>query len=232
MSTFLELVQILARESGTLAGGSTLPTVTSAAGRVQKLVGWVRDAWVNIQNERSDWPWMEREFVSALAIGQRRYIAADFDLTRFAQWKRDEPAYSTMSLWDPDIGQADEGEIRQVSYDLWRQQYGRGVSDPNRPILWAPSLTQELCVGPFPDKAYVIAGSYRLLPQVLAADTDVPELPVQYHKAIIWEALKLLGISDQAAQQATDGMGQYMQIRAQLNRDYLPEITIGGGPLA
>lgn len=232
MATFLELVQDLARDSGTLAGGVNLLTVTNATGRADKMVSWVRKAWGNIQNEREDWPWMKREFASTLTIGKGRYLAADFGIERFAQWVGDRPYFHTFTLYDPDRGVSDEGFIRQIEYDLWRARYSRGAQELNRPIHWAVSPQQEWCAGQLPDKAYPITGEYRVLPQVLTANTDVPELPVQYHGAIVHEAMKLLGMADESPQTASSAISEYVLARQNLDRDYLPEITIGDRPLA
>jgi hypothetical protein len=237
MATFLELVRDLARESGTLAGGVQIGTLTNVTGRADKLAAWVRKAWINIQNERQDWPWMRREFQSSLAIGVARYTGADLRLVRFSRFIGDRPYgagrhFATFTLWDPAEGQADEGAIQEIDYDLWRVRYGRGAQELNRPTVWARSHLQELCLGAIPDKAYAITGEYRVLPQVLTSNDDVPELPVEYHNAILLEALKLLGISDESPQTASSAISEYVLARQNLNRDYLPELTIGGGPLA
>lgn len=228
MATFLELVQDLARDSGTLAGGVNLQTVvTPASGRADKMIAWIRKAWVNIQNERDDWPWMRREFAAPLTIGKTRYTSAELGIaTRFGQWIGDRPEFRTFSLYDAAIGKEDEGTIREVTYDMWRGRYGRGAHDPNRPNDWAVSPMQEFVCGPTPDKAYVVAGEYRLAPQILAENNDVPEMPVQYHGAIVWEAMKLLGIADESPATTSSAISEYVLARQNLNRDYLPEITL------
>lgn len=238
MATFLELVQDLARDSGTLAGGVQLQTVVMpSSGRADKMIHWIRKAWVNIQNEREDWPWMRREFTAPLTIGKARYAAFELGISsRFGQWIGDRPSgnrvFRTVTVYDPDEGQKDEGQIRQIGYDQWRAMYGRGVHDQNRPTDWAVSPQQEMVFGATPDKAYVVSGEYRVLPQVLKENGDVPELPVQYHGAIVWEAMKLLGIADESPQTTSSAISEYVLARQNLNRDYLPEITIGTGPLA
>ncbi len=232
MATYLELVRDLARESGTLAGGVQIPTLNGVTGRADKLASWVRKAWVNIQNERADWPWMLREFLAPLTPGKARYTGADLQITRFSQFIGDRPRFATFTVWDANEGRSDEGAIREIEYDLWRSRYGRGAHDPNRPTEWARSPMQELCVGATPDKAYVITGEYRVLPQVLTSDNDVPEMPVQYHNAIVLEALKLMGISDESPQTASSAISEYVLARQNLNRDYLPELKITAWPIA
>lgn len=238
MATFLQLVQDLARDSGTLAGGVSIPTVTNATGRADKMVSWVRKAWINIQNERSDWPWMQREFTSALVVGKTRYTASELGIaTRFGQWIGDRPSadrrvFRTFTLWDAATGQADQGDIVQVEYDLWRARYGRGVHDANRPTVWAVAPSNEIVFGARPDKAYVVTGEYRVSPQILTESSDIPELPEQYHAAIVLEAMKLLGIADESPATASSAISEYVLARQNLNRDYLPEITWGGRAIA
>lgn len=238
MATFLELVQDLARDSGTLAGGVNLVTVTTpSSGRADKMIGWIRKAWINIQNERDDWPWMRREFTAPLTIGKARYTAAELGIaSRFGQWVGDRPTgrgvFRTVTVYDPIEGKADEGQIRQVDYDQWRAMYARGAHDANRPTDWAISQLQEMVFGATPDKPYVVSGEYRLSPQVLRENADVPELPEQYHGAIVWEAMKLLGIADESPQTASSAISEYVLARQNLNRDYLPEITINTAPWA
>lgn len=235
MATFLELVRDLARDSGTLAGGVQIPTVAGVTGRSDKMVSWVRKAWLNIQNERSDWPWMQREFEVTLTTGKSRYSAGELAVERFGQWVGDKPGargttFRTVTVYDPAVGRSDEGALRQVEYDWWRSMYDRGSHDANRPSEWAVSPRQELCVGATPDKAFILRGEYRVSPQILTTNDDVPELPEQYHGAIVWEAMKLLGIADEAPQTASSAISEYVLARQNLNRDYLPEITIGADP--
>jgi len=225
---FLQLCQDLARDSGTLAGGATVSTVLNATGRIDKMRSWVAKAWLNIQNDRPAWPWMQREFVSALVPAQARYAAVDLGIAeRFDSWVKDGPRWNTVTLYDPAIGKEDEGSIIYLDYDCWRGLYARGVHDGNRPTEWSIDYDGNMCFGNTPDKAYVIAGEYHRTPQVLVADTDVPELPAKYHGAIIWEALKIMGVLDGDQQGASAAIGQYMQDRNNLYRDYLPDITIG-----
>ena len=233
MPTFLELVRSLARESGTLAGGVSIPTTVGVTGRSEKMVNWIRSAWVNIQNEREDWPWMQREFEGALTVGKLRYTALELGIsTRFGRWKGDTPHFRTVTLYDAAIGRSDEGTLRQLTYEDWKRRYGRGAHDPNRPTDWAISPQQEFCVGATPDKAYPITGEYVASAQVLVTSEEVPELPAQYHGAIVWEAMKLLGIADESAATTSAAISEYVLARQALTRDYLPEITMSSRPLA
>jgi hypothetical protein len=229
---FLQLCQKTAQESGSVAGLPSFTTVAGATGRLAKLVGWVSDAWVNIQNERVDWLFRIGDFTKSLIINQREYAPATFDLS-VAAWIPDTPCSSNMTLYDPDIGQADEGDITQLSWERYRAMYDRGVHDAGRPGYWAVKPDGSLVVGPKPDKAYAIRGAYRKAAQVLALDTDAPIIPEDFHMLIVGEALRLMAASDEEYTGLMPRSIQYERYRHPLVLAQTPQIyNLGGQPLA
>lgn len=222
---FLQLCQKTALESGTVAGLPSFTTVAGATGRIAKLVGWVSDAWVDIQNERTDWLFRCAEFTQPLTIGKMQYdAAADFALNPvLSEWLPDTNYRRTMSLYDPAIGAGDEGEIHQVTYDQWRRCYNFGAQTPNRPVQWAVAPDGRLCVGPVPDKAYVLRGQYRRAAQVLAVDSDVPIIKPEFHGAIIAQAMRNMINSDEAYDSLIPKMQKYEAERYPLVNDQTPK---------
>ena len=233
MATFLELVRDVARETGTLAGGTTLASVASTSGRAEKMVSWTRKAWLNIQMERPDWIWMRTEFSSTVLGATIRHAATSFGITRLGAWARDRCGFLPYSIYDPAIGASDETSLAQLDWDSFKAKYLRGSHDPGRPIEYAISPAREFCVGPTPDQAYSINGEYRIQAQQLLADGDIPECPEEYHGAIVWEAIKLLANSDEALVSVASSLSEYAVARNRLERDQLPQIAIGfgGGPI-
>lgn len=229
---FLQLCKKTAQESGTVAGLPSFSTVAGASGRIAKLVGWVSDAWVNIQNERPDWLFRLDTFEEPLISGERFYTGTSFGLA-LAEWLPDTSTRQTMSLYDPDIGQEDEGGIRQISWNAYRQAFDRGTHDPNRPRHWAVKPDGSLSVGPKPDKPYVLRGEYKKAAQVLALDTDIPIIPSDFHLVIVGEALRLMAASDEEYQGLIPRAAQYERYRSPLVNSQTPAIyTIVGQPLA
>lgn len=231
MTTFLQLVQDLARQSGTLAGGVTIATVSGVTGRADKLVNWVGSAWEDIQNQRQ-WNWLQDDFSHALTIGVSRYTDTTLDLTRFASWVDDTPYQRTMIIYDPAIGVSDESEISQISYAQWKGKYDRGAQETNRPRVWAISPAGELCVGPVPDKAYVLQGGFWKTPQALTADTDEPEMPARFHKAIVYRAMMLLAEGDESIGTLQLAEREYQRIFASMCMACLPAVNVMGEALA
>lgn len=231
---YLELCKAVARKTGTVSGGAG--SITTVQGtlppRVEKIAGWVAEAWTNIQNERSDWAWMQAEFTAPLIIGQARYEGDDLSLSRVATWACDSTARLPFSLWDPAIGQADEGQIVEIDYECWRERYQRGAHDASRPTEYALAPSGEIVFGPTPDKAYVLRGEYRRTPQALAVDIDVPEMPVRFHNLIVVEAIRILSNDDDAPQSGIGATGDDIVLKSRLCAEQLPKIGIGSYALA
>lgn len=225
MTTFLQLVNDVARESGTM-GGQTIPTVTGASGRWVKLVGWTRQAWEMIQRERGDWTFLRKEAEVTLVIGQPRYTAAELGLSDVAGWGREVDYDCPYSLYDPAIGRADENRMRTIPYRHWRDIYDIGVHDANRPSTVSVDDERRLCVGPTPDKAYKLRLSYRRAIQSLTGDSDEPYIHEDYHAAVMWRALMLLGDDDESAIETASSAANYLRIRDAMLREYTEEVTL------
>lgn len=230
---FLQLCQAVALDSGTVAGVPNFTTVTGATGRVAQVVGWTRDAYIDIQNERDDWLWMRLPFSHALTIDQIEYDGADLGLDDLGFIIPDLPAerWRNLSIYESGL-QAQEGEISQIEYQLFRQRYQRGVHDANKPMEWAWSPQETLLLGPKPDKAYIISGEYHSDPEELTLDTDTPSMPARYHRVIVQEAMRLMARSDEAFQVLTEKASQYDRLRNALVRTQTPPVSMGGGTFA
>lgn len=230
---FLQLCQRTALDSGTVAGVPNFTTTVGASGRVEQVVGWVRDAYIDIQNERQDWLWMRRNFTAPLTIDQIEYTAADLGIDDWGKWLPDIPAdnWRNLSIYETGL-ESQEGEIAQIPYQTFRERYLRGVHDHNKPTEWAVSPQGELLFGNKPDKAYVVKGEYRQAPQELTLDADVPQMPAAYHRLIIGEALRLMADSDEAFQVLVTKANQYVRLRNPLVIEQTPDMAFGGGTFA
>ena len=224
MATFIQLINDVARESGTM-GGQTLATVANASGRWTKIVAWTRQAWEMIQRERSDWTFLRDTFEANLVASQARYTPAELGLFTFGSWEQEVDGYTPYSLFDPAIGRGDETRLPVVNYRAWAVRYDFGAPDVVRPNVVTFDFQRRLCVGPVPDKVYTIRGAYRRSIQALTADADVPYIHEDYHQAIVWRALVLLGEDDEAAFEVGSSAGQYRAIRSAMLKEYTEGIS-------
>lgn len=227
---FLELVNRLEAESGTVGRQArTADVAAPPTDRQAKMVGWVRQAWQMLQMQRTDWSFMVGEFERPLTIGKTRYDAfTDWAIPRFSDWVVDNPVYSPVTMRDPTLGFNDEGELRQATFEYWRQTYDRGTPQVQRPTVFAVDRDRRFCVGDTPDKAYVVRGEYRKAPQILAASTDIPDMPADYHEAIVWRALMLLGGHDESPVTIGNANGQFAPYYSGMVKRCVPTPTLGG----
>ncbi len=224
MATFLELCERLAEESG--GTGRAPVTVLSQVGRQKKIVNWVRDAWVKIQNERPDWFFLRAEFTATLTPSNASYSAASLSLTRWGEWIG---GHRSFSLYDTAIGRTDESYLEQVPFETFRGRWDYLDPDENRPTEYAIAPDGTLRFGATPDDDYTIRGVYRKTPQILTANADVPDLPARFHDIIVSRAEMLMAKHDEAITALELASREYRELRTQMERDQLPIIGARAG---
>lgn len=234
---FLQICQMAARESGSIPP-EQVTSVEGQTGRLAKLIYWVQEAYRQIELKRRDWLWKRDEFSQALvAGGTGRYTAASLGITRFGAWVQDDlvrtPNYFPMTIYLTATGTSDENYLRQMPWIDFRTTYLRGSQTNDRPQRWSISPAKEFCLGPVPNDAFTVRGEYYKGAQTLTENTSEPELPEEFHSMIAWEAVRLLELEGEAPE------GRYILVRdehqrymTRLERDHLPEIILGGSPIA
>ena len=209
MSTFLQLCQRVASDSGTIDG--TFPTaVTGQTGRLAKIVRWTNDAWRSIQNAHEGWLWLQSEFSGSTVAGTRNYAGSALGVaSRFGEFvytgDKNENRYSIYKTSD---GVAYERQLQFVPYDEFRTSLMRGTQTNGAPSYFTIGPNEQLKLHPIPDAVYTVIGPYRKDVQELAADADTPEMPARFHDIIADAALMLLGTHDES-----QGQLQLWQLR-------------------
>lgn len=230
MSTFLELCQEVARESGTMTGGSSsIGSVATQSGRAGNIVKWTANAWRTIQTMRPTWKWMTGQFEKSLTIGQQAYSGTDLTITRHAAFVADN-RMKRITAYDPAIGFSDEGYLTVVPYQNFYPVYeiGAGRSTTGKPTVATIADDGRLMLWPSPDKAYMLRGWGRKTPQVLTANTDVPECPEEFHDIILWRALMFLGQYDEAVSQFPFWNVEFRRLLGLLEHSQLPMMELPG----
>jgi hypothetical protein len=100
------------------------------------------------------------------------------------------------------------------------------------PQFWAVSPDNKMLLGPTPDKVYHVRFDYQTPVVTLAADTDEPAMPEDYHMVIVWEALKSVAGFDNAPEVYARAQAEYESVFNDLWRDQGPKLTITARPLA
>lgn len=230
MATFLDICQDTARESGTVQGTQPI-TVTGQTGRLGKIVNWVIDAYVSIQNIHPEWRFLRSSFSGSTVAAQQAYAGANFSLTRFSEfiYKAGE---DEITIYLTSDGAATERTLMPVLYQDFYRLYMRGsnLTQTGYPTIFTIDDQERLLLWPIPDAVYTVRGLYRKSPQTLSGNTDEPEMPSRFHDIIKWRALIYAGIYDESPQ---IGLWQreYQRILMQLENSQLPPVTFSG-PLA
>ena len=189
--TFLELVQMTVQQSGTIQGVKPT-TVAGQVDRLKQIVDFVREAYIDIQNAHRMWRWLQSEFVGETVAGTQRYAATSFRdqgtgaaISRFSQWgyKQDGTDMGT-SMYLNSAGVAEEGPLRWFDWEYFYNTQLRGTQTPGKPQVYSVDNQGKMVISPVPDGIYTLRGRYRKSPQVLAADLDVPEMPLEFHTLI------------------------------------------------
>lgn len=221
--SFLDMVRRLHKESGT--GGARPATTVSQSGDIGNLVDWISTAWMDIQNERSDWFFMRQPISFNTVASQSSYTAAQAGITSFGNYKRDSFRQYLVAG-----GVASEMDLPYLSYDRFRDAhlFGAERTRTQVPDHFTIDPQKNFLIGPIPDGVYNINGEGFALPTEFALDTDRPTMPSQYHMIVVWRALLFYAHKEAAPESLTFGQAQYERLMRQLLRDQLPEVTLGG----
>jgi len=234
MSTFLQLAQAVARESGTLGDGTGIASVSSQTGRELKAVTWTAEAWVRIQNLHTDWRWMQKTYSGTLTSSTSTYTAASFSITDLRDWKRDEidGPYRPHTIYLAATGVSDERALHEISWQEWRTAYGRGTQTNNYPSSYTITPNGSIAYGPIPDATYTVNGEYMQAAVRMTADGDTPGLPDAFHQIIVHRALMLMHEHDEGDFGVASAMRNYETMLFDLRRSQLPILAIGAPPIA
>ena len=222
----LGIVQSLHYEAK-LAGDAPT-TVLLQTGRAADLVRWCIEAYNDIQREQDGkWKWLRGEwyFDTVAATPSYAYTAV-YDLTdvalisRFRAWDLDERE-------PPMIYLSADGEVTQRDLEIWdwpsfRHQYVRATHTAAYSGTIAVKVDDKLFLGATPDDVYRVTGTYWKSNQELAEDTDIPEMPANYHMAIVYRAIVKYGydsVSPEALARAEADGAPIMEALA-LNQAY------------
>jgi hypothetical protein len=167
MSTFLELVQALHRESGST--GVQPSTVVNQSGERLRLLKYVADADYEIQTYWRDW-----KFLRDMTSFNETTVSAQQDITK----------PSTLKSWDFGTLRIDGELIDVVEYEDVRGEVFNTTdySQPSR-IIVLPN--NNLRLDPIPDGAYTFTGDFFIKPTRMSANLDESLIPEEYRMSVI-----------------------------------------------
>jgi hypothetical protein len=248
---FLALCKRMASESGTL-DPATLVSVTDQTKRAGKVIGWVGDAYREIQQlQPRGWPWQMDRFTGGLTVaGQAAYTGVVLTgSARFRRFicdvERKDAGYYPFSAYLQADGVATEYPLLEClgGWGTFIARYMRGTPLSGKPLEYAINpQTGNLHLGPTPDDIYMINGEFVKTNQILRVAGDVPEMPghdadadFQHgdgHMIIVWKGLMRLTEFDEGTFSLAAATTEFNRCLASLTgSEALPPITVQGSPI-
>lgn len=177
----------------------TVPTLSSLRDDVEQAAVWIRDAWIEIQRNRTDWSFRWAVGVFPTEVGKRIYTLSDLGLVGGDRVVRDR-----LYLLN--------GTQLLGAYD-WRESIGKYATGTPVRVGYRPDFA--LVLDPIPDAVMNITFEYNSAPQILLADTDEPTIDPSFHKAIVWKA-----VENYAREQGNEWRGLYQAAIRSYNSIY------------
>ena len=224
MSTFIQLCTKLRTECG-VSGTNTSAVTPTPTGEWARMVGWIIDSWVEIQEEQPDWEWMRKDVVFNTVAQQSTYIPTQANVTDLGSWKeRSFRAYLTSA------GIGSEQLLGFKDYRVFRDYYLLSTRKTTyaRPTEITVAPNKSLILGLIPNDVYTVSGEYYKTPVILAADADIPDMPVRFHNAIVYKAMMKYGAFEAASEVYDRGEKELKTMLNKLRMDQLPKMRRGG----
>jgi hypothetical protein len=225
---FLALCKRTRQECGIAGSGPS--SVLNQTGELQRIVSWVAQSWIELQTARQDWDWMRKEWSFETVIGQSVYAPSAFAPTPVTDMNF--ILEDTARIYRQSIGIADEQYIDFWDYDSFRDTFMYGPHQNNRPsVLTVRPQDRAVLVGDPPDDVYVIYGDYMARAWELVNNTDEPDIPENFHMAIVYRAMRKYAAFENAPEVEAVAKVEGARLMRELTLDQSGGLTFGA-PLA
>lgn len=216
MATYIDLISTTRLLCGMQGTGPS--SIEDAQGVEEVLVRAVRDAYVDIQNTREDWKWMEISHSFTTSASKDTYTFLDIFLTETPQFKK----YQKNSFIITDNKKI---YLRELDRDVLEARYLNDDLEklPTQYAIDPP--TNHVILKGIPDGVYTVDFRYYRSPEILSVETQVPILPLPFHDLILYKAIEkmaiYLGVPETYKHYSLESakmMGQLMRLEIQKMR--------------
>lgn len=222
--TFLQLCNKLIEKCG--ISGNTLSTTANQSGEMARVVGWINEAYLNIQEMSDTWDWMAKDVTFPTVAGQASYTLTQIGLGDYAEWDK-----HSFRVYFNTPGPRSEVFLEWLEWPNYRDtyQYGNLRFTTGMPLHIAKRPEdQALMLGLTPsDVGFTVVGRYYAAPQTFSADTDTPVFPARFHMLIVYLAMQSYAKYEAAPEVLQEGKDQYKPMLKRLMRDQLQPISVG-----
>lgn len=231
MATFLELCRDVHRlvRIGEDPPGTAPETVIDQEGVLAEIVGWVQDAYRDIQEDQQDWAFRERVATVTVPAASRAVDAALLP----ADYEALRPYTSDYCHRHILVAPAGAGAVAQqpvwfVPWEEWRggrYEHGQASIATGQPNHFTVAPDGAWRLYPTPAAPVDLTFAYTRTLHELEQDGDQPIIPDRYAKAIVWRALLFYADSRDKTQEAYQKWERRRkQAMARLYREQLPEL--------
>ncbi len=201
-ATLLSMSQNVANEVG--YSGKITATAT-ASGDAARIVRYVKEATVYIENLWGDWRFLWGGLVEGVATSGSNSIAAPVNLYR----------------WDQERLFFDTHTVCPIMWNDFKMY--SAMNDPGYPTQFVIMPDNSIRMFSPPDANYNYMFSWYKQSVPLVSDNDQPLIPDQFRKVIEARALWLYAMYDEAAELAAKADNEYALWLAQLEADQRPD---------
>lgn len=222
--TFLELAVWVRSEAG-IAGIGPLD-VYNNTGELGRVVNWVKDAYVDIQEKRPDWDFLRKDF----SFQTESDLALYDGPADLANWRMIDPS-EAVSLYKD--SPRDENYLTYYPWDDFRSQFVFAEDPdqaPARPQIFTIQPDNKIRLWPVPNDIYTLRGEYYRIPHELVNTNDTP-LFKRFHRVIGYNALMRYAAWAEEPLTYANAQKEYNKLIDKLELDQAPGISLGG-PIA
>ena len=207
----------------------TAPTTTLAqTGILGEIVGFVDDAYLNIQKLHTDWSFRLLQGTFTTTAAQRTYTRANVQaqLSTFDEFLIPTGKGTRAFLVHlTATGVADQSPCYFIDYEEWRGHWDQGVRATGKPAFFTIRQDQTIEFDPTPDATYTVTIDYRRTPHVFSADADDTLWADDFDDVVLWEAIMLYGATRTVAGNMLGEAERKLAIELnRMRRRYRPEL--------
>lgn len=222
MSTYIELVKATRLLCGMQGQGPS--SVKNNVGIEEVLVRFVRDAYIDVQNLRETWQWLEDTHTFSTTQGQDTYSTLDI----FGTTAMPVKTYQTDSFIITDEA-GKKKYLRNVDRDSLEQRY-LNSDDESLPKEFAiDPASKGLILKNTPDDAYNLSFRFQRVPEILSENTDVPKLPISFHNLILYKAVEKMSTYLSSPELFGNYSLETARMQGQLMRSEVPSMRMAHG---
>jgi len=200
--TFLQLVQDLYREVGAAGGTPTtaIPTTQNTTGEILRLVNYVHDAELEIQNMWVDWKWLRQTLTFYTGTQNQTGIFTTLN-GAVSAYPPDLAEWDWKSFFIYPVNATQPQQLETAEWQEVRNQVFNTTSF-NQPFRVIVMPNNTFRFDNIPDQSYQCFCEYRTVPYDLKNDADVSNIPSRFANRLIveWARFKY-GLFEGASEQ-------------------------------